>query len=57
MSQMEPTEPVFHSPLLLPLIKQKQLANALLTEMASTKMAIEGMLLSNLEKECKNIRI
>lgn len=52
MSQMEPIEPMLQSPLSLPLLKQKQLAMALLTEMSSTKMASEGMLLSNLEKDC-----
>lgn len=53
MSQMEPLEPMLQSPLSLPLIKQKQLAIALLNEMGSTKMPTEGMLLSNLEKDCK----
>lgn len=52
MSQMEPIEPMLHSPMSLPLVKQNQLANALLAEMACTKMATEGMLLSNLEKNC-----
>lgn len=53
MSQMEPIEPMLQSPLSLPLVKQKQLAIALLNEMSTTKMATEGMLLSNLEKDCK----
>ncbi|XP_065224700.1 uncharacterized protein LOC135848669 isoform X2 [Planococcus citri] len=51
MSQMEPIEPMLQSPLSLPLLKQKQLAMTLLSEMSATKMAFEGMLLSNLEKD------
>lgn len=54
---MEPVEPLLHSPLSSPLVKQRQLANALLAEMACTKMATEGMLLSNLEKDCKTFCI
>ncbi len=54
MSQMEPLEPPLQSPFCVPLIKQKQLASAVMVEMEATKMATEGILLTNLEKGCKN---
>lgn len=53
MTQMESIEPVLESPLALPLVKQRTTACDLLTEVSSTKTAMEGMLLANLEKNCK----
>uniref|UniRef100_A0A1B6D658 DUF7153 domain-containing protein n=1 Tax=Clastoptera arizonana TaxID=38151 RepID=A0A1B6D658_9HEMI len=53
MTQMESIEPVLESPLALPLVKQKTTACDLLTEVSSTKTAMEGMLLANLEKNCE----
>jgi hypothetical protein len=50
---MEPIEPVLESPLVRPLAQQKTAASDLLTEVGSAKTAIEGMLLSNMEKNGK----
>lgn len=47
---MEPIEPLLESPLSMPLVKQKSAACDLLTEVGSAKTAMEGMLLTNLEK-------
>jgi hypothetical protein len=49
MTQMEPIEPLLESPLALPLVKQKTAASDLLTEVGSSRTAVEGMLLANLE--------
>lgn len=53
MTPMEPIEPVLESPLVKPLAQQKTAASDLLTEVGSAKTAIEGMLLSNMEKDGK----
>ena len=53
MTPMEPIEPVLESPLARPLAQQKTAASDLLTEVGSAKTAIEGMLLSNMEKDGK----
>lgn len=50
MTPMEPIEPVLESPLARPLAQQKTAASDLLTEVGSAKTAMEGMLLSNMEK-------
>jgi hypothetical protein len=50
MTQMEPIEPILESPLVRPLAKQLNAATDLLTEVGSAKTAMEGMLLSNLER-------
>lgn len=50
MTPMEPIEPVLESPLARPLTQQKTAASDLLTEVGSAKTAMEGMLLSNMEK-------
>ncbi|KAF6204773.1 hypothetical protein GE061_018935 [Apolygus lucorum] len=50
MTQMEPIEPILESPLSLPLVKQRTTAADLLTEVGASRTAMEGMLLSNLEK-------
>lgn len=54
MTQMEPIEPVLESPLSLPLVKQKTTACDLLSEVGASRTAMEGMLLSNLEKNGDN---
>lgn len=53
MTPMEPIEPILESPLAIPLIKQKTAFCDLLTEVGSAKTAMEGMLLSNLERDGK----
>lgn len=55
MTGMEPIEPVLESPLAVPLLKQKSVACDLFTEMSSAKTAMEGMLLSNLERDGKSL--
>jgi hypothetical protein len=50
MTPLEPIEPVLESPLARPLAQQKTAASDLLTEVGSAKTAMEGMLLSNMEK-------
>jgi hypothetical protein len=54
MTPMEPIEPVLESPLVRPLAQQKTAASDLLTEVGSAKTAMEGMLLSNMEKNGNN---
>ncbi|PSN53341.1 hypothetical protein C0J52_04087 [Blattella germanica] len=53
MTPMEPIEPVLESPLARPLAQQKTAASDLLTEVGSAKTAMEGMLLSNMEKNAQ----
>ncbi|XP_023702991.1 uncharacterized protein LOC111862102 isoform X4 [Cryptotermes secundus] len=53
MTPMEPIEPVLESPLARPLTQQKTAASDLLTEVGSAKTAMEGMLLSNMEKNAQ----
>ncbi|XP_046670663.1 uncharacterized protein LOC124360802 [Homalodisca vitripennis] len=53
MTAMEPIEPILESPLVMPLVKQKTAACDLLTEVGSAKTAMEGMLLSNLERNAE----
>jgi len=53
MTQMEPIEPILESPLVRPLAKQKTAACDLLSEVGSAKTAMEGMLLSNLERNAE----
>lgn len=50
MSLMEPIEPLLESPLAKPFSKQKGAASELLAEIGQSKTAVEGMLLSNIEK-------
>lgn len=50
MTPMESIEPILESPLVQPLAKQKTTASDLLAEVESAKTAVEGMLLSNMEK-------
>ncbi|XP_025421518.1 uncharacterized protein LOC112691471 isoform X3 [Sipha flava] len=51
MTTLEPIDPVLESPLSDPMARQTAAACSLLTEIASTKVASEGMLLANLEKD------
>ncbi|KAK7869359.1 hypothetical protein R5R35_012903 [Gryllus longicercus] len=53
MSPLEPIEPVMESPLAKPLQQQKSAASDLLSEIGSAHTAIEGMLLSNMEKNAQ----
>ncbi|VVC45057.1 Hypothetical protein CINCED_3A012084 [Cinara cedri] len=51
MTTLEPIDPVLESPLSDPMARQTAAACSLLTEIAATKVASEGMLLANLEKD------
>lgn len=51
MTTLEPIDPVLESPLSDPMARQTAAAYSLLTEIAATKVASEGMLLANLEKD------
>lgn len=53
MTTLEPIDPVLESPLSDPMARQTAAACSLLTEIAATKVASEGMLLANLEKDGK----
>ncbi|XP_021942689.1 uncharacterized protein LOC110841446 isoform X2 [Zootermopsis nevadensis] len=53
MTPMESIEPILESPLVQPLAKQKTTASDLLAEVESAKTAVEGMLLSNMEKNAQ----
>lgn len=53
MTLMEPIEPMLESPLARPLLQQKGAASELLQEIGQTKTAVEGMLLSNMEKNAE----
>ena len=56
MTLMEPIEPLLESPLARPLLQQKGAASELLQEIGQTKTAVEGMLLSNMEKNGEHFR-
>lgn len=51
---MEPIDPVLESPLTQPLIKQRVIAQELLSEVAQANSATGGMLLANMERNGKN---
>lgn len=51
MTTLEPIDPVLESPLSDPMARQTAAACSLLTEIAGTKVASEGMLLANMEKD------
>ncbi|KAL0276165.1 UNVERIFIED_CONTAM: hypothetical protein PYX00_003789 [Menopon gallinae] len=53
MTLMEPIEPLLESPLAKPLAQQRGAASELLAEIGQTKTAVEGMLLSNIEKNAE----
>lgn len=55
MTTLEPIDPVLESPLSDPMSRQTAAACSLLTEIAATKVASEGMLLANLEKDGNKI--
>lgn len=51
MTTLEPIDPILESPLSDPMARQTAAACSLLTEIAGTRVASEGMLLANLEKD------
>ncbi|XP_050532374.1 uncharacterized protein LOC126900593 isoform X1 [Daktulosphaira vitifoliae] len=51
MTILEPIDPILESPLSDPMARQTAAACSLLNEIAGTKVASEGMLLANLEKD------
>lgn len=53
MSPLEPIDPVVESPLSHPLLKQRAVASELLMEVQQANTAIGGMLLANMERNCK----
>ncbi|XP_067000199.1 uncharacterized protein [Anabrus simplex] len=53
MTPQEPIDPVLESPLAKPWQEQKTAASDLLSEVGSAKTAMEGMLLSNMEKNAQ----
>lgn len=53
MTPLEPITPALESPLSHPLLKQKAVATELLNEVKQANTAISGMLLTNMEKNCK----
>lgn len=57
MTTLEPIDPVLESPLSDPMARQTAAACSLLTEIAGTKVASEGMLLANLEKDGNNTHL
>lgn len=50
MTLMEPIEPLLESPLAKPFVEQNVAASELLAEIGQSKTAVEGMLLSNIER-------
>jgi len=57
MTTLEPIDPVLESPLSDPMARQTAAECSLLTEIAGTKVASEGMLLANLEKDGNNTHL
>lgn len=55
MTTLEPIDPVLESPLSDPMARQTAAACSLLTDIAATKVASEGMLLANLEKDGEHV--
>lgn len=53
MSPLEPIDPLLESPLIQPLLKQRMLAGELINGIAQSKTALTGMLLANMERDCK----
>lgn len=53
MSPLEPVDPVLESPLVQPLFKQRLTAGELFSEIGQSKTALTGMLLANMERNCK----
>lgn len=53
MSPLEPIDPILESPLTQPLLKQRTIALELINEVQQANNALGGMLLANMEKNCK----